>query len=157
MQSGLTTCYISGQFQALLRNMLLSWSIFFFFFFCHTTWHVRSQSLNQGSHLHPLHLKHRVLTIGPPGKFLLELTFSKRIQWTTNTWLEYSVQGRVTQNRFGRLNLGIDCMGILKKWIQILNFFLLVVGKLWMILNMGGMAYFTFLKGHSGCCLKNGL
>ena len=39
-----------------------------FFFFGHTTRHAGSQFPYQGSNLHPLQGKHRVLTTGPPGK-----------------------------------------------------------------------------------------
>ena len=39
-------------------------------FFGHAERHVGSSFPNRGSNPHPLHWKHRVLTIGPPGKSL---------------------------------------------------------------------------------------
>ena len=39
----------------------------------HATWHAGSWLPNQGSNLHPLQRKRRVLTTGPPGKFLKEI------------------------------------------------------------------------------------
>ena len=63
----------------------------FFFFFCvfkkekigRTVWHMGCEFRHQGSHLHPLHWKGRVLTTAPPGRpqdFSWNLTNS--VTWT---------------------------------------------------------------------------
>ena len=43
-------------------------SLIYYYYFGHTTWHVGSQFLDQGLKPCPLHWGHGVLTTGPPGK-----------------------------------------------------------------------------------------
>ena len=73
---------LSCQPNSIYRNSLKF--PFFFFFVCHTAWHVGSQFPDQGLNPRPLKWKHGVLTTGPPG-MSLKLPFNSSYQFMAST------------------------------------------------------------------------